>query len=151
MGFQVWINIHNTPPVTHSEGHDHAPRVICFTLAICKDERYSPWRFIPSSKRLWSSVLVFVSNIYIPWVLILLAGVSLSSEFIANSILFYIEFIFFHPPFSFAETSWVSALLSVIMLSHVSNWITIWCPIILVCFELGWVDGDDFFGDVRIG
>ena len=37
MGFQVWINRLDTPPGTNTEGHDHAPRDICFTLEIYKD------------------------------------------------------------------------------------------------------------------
>ena len=128
MGFQVWSIRLDTPPGTNSKGHDHSPRAICFTLAIYKNAKYTPWRFSPSSKRLWALVSVFVLNIYIPWV-----------EFIANRILLYIEAIFFHPPFLFADMSWASALLAVIMLSHVSNWISIWCSISLVCSEL------DFF------
>ena len=70
------------------------------------------------------------------------AGVSLSYEFIANRIFLYIEGIFFHPPFVSAEISWAGALLDVIMLSHSSNWISTWYSISLVCYELGWVDGD---------
>ena len=34
---QVWINRLDTPPGTNSEGHDHAPRDICFTLEIYRD------------------------------------------------------------------------------------------------------------------
>ena len=127
----------------NSEGHDHAPRAICFTLSICKYAQYCPQSFSPSSKRLWDSVLVFVSNISILWVFILSMGVSKSFEFIAKSIFLYIEGIFFHPTFVFAETYWSSDLLAVIMLSHVSNWISIWCSISRVCLELGLVDGDD--------
>ena len=36
MGFQVWINILDTPPSTNSDGHNRTPRDICFTLVICK-------------------------------------------------------------------------------------------------------------------
>ena len=42
MGFQVWITRLDTPPVTNSEGHNHAPFAICFSLEICKYEYYSP-------------------------------------------------------------------------------------------------------------
>ena len=86
--------------------------------------------------------MVFVLNVSIPWVFIFSKGVSRSSEFITESILLYIEGIFFHPPSVFVETSWASDLLSVIMLLHVSNWIVICCFISLVYAELGWVDGD---------
>ena len=61
-------------------------------------------------------------------------GGSLSFEFIANIIFLYIEGILFHPTFVFAETYWASALLTLIMLSHVYNRIAIWCSISLVCF-----------------
>ena len=71
-----------------------------------------------------------------------MAGVSPSYEFITKSILLYIEGILFHPPFVFSEKYWASALLAVIMLSHVFNCISVWCSISLVCSELGWVDGD---------
>ena len=97
MGFQVWITRLDTPPGTNSEVHYHAPCSICFALSR---------HFSPSSKRLWDLVSVFVSNISIPWVLILLAGVSPSYEFITKSIFLYIEVIFFRPPSIFAETSW---------------------------------------------
>ena len=66
----------------------------------------------------------------------------MSYEFIAKIIFLYIEGIFFHPPILFSQTYWSSVLLAVIMLSHLSNWIAIWCFISLVCVELGWVDGD---------
>ena len=36
MGFQVWDNIMYTLHSTNSEGHNHAPRVICFSFKICK-------------------------------------------------------------------------------------------------------------------
>ena len=91
---------------------------------------------------MWDLVLVFVSNISIPWILIFSAGVSPSSEFIAKSIFLYIGVISFHTPLVFAETYCASALLYGIMILHVSNCISIWCPISLVCLELGWVDGD---------
>ena len=52
------------------------------------------------------------------------------------------EGIFFHPPFIFSETSWYSALLDMIILLHVSNWIAIWCYFSLVCSELGLVNSD---------
>ena len=42
----------------------------------------------------------------------------------------------------FADTSWASDLLAVIMLLRISNCISVWCSISLVCVELGWVDGD---------
>ena len=67
-------------------------------------------------------------------------GVSLSSEFIGKRIFLYIEGILFHPPLVFDEIYWTSALLAVIMLSHVFNWVTIWYFIRLVCEELGWVN-----------
>ena len=70
------------------------------------------------------------------------AEVSLFSEFIAKSIFLYIQSIFFHSPFLFADTYSASAVLSVIIILHVSNWIFIWCSISLVCAELGLVDGD---------
>ena len=38
MRLQVWITILDTPTGTNSEGHDHTPCVICFTLDICKYE-----------------------------------------------------------------------------------------------------------------
>ena len=37
IGFQVWITIMDTLPGKNSEGHDHSPCAICFTLAVCKD------------------------------------------------------------------------------------------------------------------
>ena len=42
MGFQVRITRLDNPPGTNSEGHDHAPRAIFFTLAIYKYAWYSP-------------------------------------------------------------------------------------------------------------
>ena len=64
------------------------------------------------------------------------------SELIEKSIFLYIEVIFSHPPIVFFETSWASSLIALIMILHVSNWISIWCSISLVCSELGWVYGD---------
>ena len=87
-------------------------------------------------------VSVFVSNIYIPWVLILSAGISPYSEFMVKRIFLYMEGIFLCLPFVFSEISWASALLAVIMLLHVSNRIDIWCSISLVSSELCWVNGD---------
>ena len=37
IGFQFWITRLGTPPCMNSDGHDHGPRDICFSLAICKD------------------------------------------------------------------------------------------------------------------
>ena len=37
MGLQVWITRLYNPPGTKSEGHDHAPCDICFSLTICND------------------------------------------------------------------------------------------------------------------
>ena len=101
MGFQVWITRLDNPPGTNSEGHYHAPCTICFILATCKYEYYSPWYFSSISKRLWASVSVFVSNISIHWVFILSARISPSSELISKSVFFYIEGIFFRPTFLF--------------------------------------------------
>ena len=44
IGFHVLITILDNPPGMNSEVHDHAPSSICFTLVICKDAYYSPWR-----------------------------------------------------------------------------------------------------------
>ena len=74
--------------------------------------------------------------------MIVLAGVSPYYELIFKSIFLYIEGILLHTPLVFSETSWASALIYVIMLLHVSNWISNWLSIRLVCSELGWVDGD---------
>ena len=101
MGFQVWITGMDNTPGTNSEVHDYAPQAIFFTLAICKDTYYSPWRFSTISKKLWALVSVFASNISVPWVLISLAGVSPAFKFIAKSILLYIESILFRLPIVF--------------------------------------------------
>ena len=142
IGFHVWITILDNPPETNSEALNHAPSDICFTLAICKYVYHSSWSFSKSSKRLWASVSVFVLNISIPWLLIMSARVSMSSEFIAKSIFVYIEGIFFHPPFVFDEASWANDLLAVVLFFHVSSWISILCSIILVFADLGWVYSD---------
>ena len=104
MSFQVWVTIPDTPPATNLEVHDHGPCDICFTGVICKYVWYSPWRFSPSSKRMWASVSIFISNISIPWVLTLSAGVSMSSELSAKINFLYIKGILFHPRFLFSET-----------------------------------------------
>ena len=66
----------------------------------------------------------------------------MSSEFIAKIVFLYIEGIFFYALLVFADTSWASALIAVIMILHVFNCIYIWCSISLMSVELGWVDGD---------